>query len=524
MPATRPNDESTTVTLESLLAEMVNNERLARWPAPGYACRQSSSFDRRRTGPDQPDWFANNDHSQFDLVLEEGGRKQYVLLDVDGPGAIVRFWQTTNEKKAGRLRIFLDGAAEAAIEYPAYDLLSGPLDAGPALATAHPGYSRAGAGGNTLYLPIPYASHCRVTWEEADGGEISGPRYYAINYRTYAPGTRVETFSPAAMRRAGAELERVNRLLLAPEAFLGGQAVSLRRTLAPGGSGRVDLPAGPAAVRELRLRATLAGAGDIEQALRGLIVRLSFDGEQTAWCPASDFFGSGVGVNELRSWYRTVEGDGTMTCRWVMPYRSQGHLTLENLGALPVAVDLSVQIAPWAWDERSMHFHTNWRLDPDIKSPPHSDWNYVRIAGRGVYVGDTLALFNPLDTWYGEGNEKIWVDGESFPSHLGTGTEDYYNFSWAPKPVFQTPFANEVRIDRSMTQGHNVLTRTRNLDGIPFERSLQFDIEVIPWQEMHLLYAATTYWYGFAGATSSPEPMPEGATRPIPAIADPPAQ
>ncbi|MEI7837748.1 MAG: glycoside hydrolase family 172 protein [Planctomycetota bacterium] len=322
------------------------------------------------------------------------------------------------------------------------------------------------------------------------------------------------------MRSARAQLDRVNNLLLAPEAFAGGQAASLQRTIAPGDSGGVDLPAGPAAVRELQLRATLAGDGDLEQALRGLIVRLRFDGEQTAWCPASDFFGSGVGVNELRSWYRTVEADGTMTCRWVMPYRSAGQVTLENLGSLPVTVDLAARTAPWAWDERSMHFHTNWRLDPDIKSPPHSDWNYVRIAGRGVYVGDTLALFNPLDTWYGEGNEKIWVDGEGFPSHLGTGTEDYYNFSWAPKPVFQTPFANEVRIDRAMTQGHNVLTRTRNLDGIPFERSLQFDMEIIPWQEMHLLYAATTYWYGFPGVTSTPQAMPEGATRPIPALPD----
>jgi phage protein U len=45
--------------------------------------------------------------------------------------------------------------------------------------------------------------------------------------------------------------------------------------------------------------------------------------------------------------------------------------------------------------------------------------------GRRVYVGDTLTIMNPEEQWWGEGDEKIWVDGEDFPSLFGTGTEDY---------------------------------------------------------------------------------------------------
>ena len=492
---------------------MVDCASVARWPKPSYTCRQASSYDRRRKGPDQPDWFANNDCSQFDQVLERDGRRQYVLMDADGPGAVVRFWLTTNDKKSGFLRIYLDGAVKPVIEFPAYDLLSGSLDAGPALATAHPGYSRDGNGGNTLYLPIPYARHCLVTWEEADGGAIAGPRFYAINYRTYTAGAKVTTFSMEALREAAAILDRVNLDLMKPPAFTGGRDVKLDRAIGPGGNAFVDLPGGPAAVRELHVRVGAADAGALERAARALVLEMTCDGEATVWCPVSDFFGSGYGLNELKSWYRTVDKDGLMSCRWVMPYREGARLTLHNFGTSPVKVDLLVRTGPWTWDTRSMHFRANWHYEADMKTPPFVDWNYIRVKGRGIYVGDTLSLFNPVPTWYGEGNEKIWVDGESFPSHLGTGTEDYYNFSWAPKPVFQTPFASEVRIDEAMTQGHNVLTRSRNLDGIPFERSLQFDIELMPWQETHLTYAATTYWYAVPGAASNVHPMPEAATR-----------
>jgi hypothetical protein len=167
-----------------------------------------------------------------------------------------------------------------------------------------------------------------------------------------------------------------------------------------------------------------------------------------------------------------------------------------------------------------LYFHSAWHYEAGLTTPPPRDWNYIRIAGRGVYVGDTLALFNSVDTWYGEGDEKISVDGESFPSFLGTGTEDYYDFSFAPRGLMQTPFASQVRVDKPMTQGNNVLTRTRNLDGIPFSNSLNFDFELISSRPTRLTYAATTYWYAFPGASSNVQPQPEAAAASVPTLAD----
>ena len=163
-----------------------------------------------------------------------------------------------------------------------------------------------------------------------------------------------------------------------------------------------------------------------------------------------------------------------------------------------------------------MYFHTAWHHESGLGTPPPSDWNFIAIKGRGVYAGDSLALHNAVATWYGEGDEKIRVDGEAFPSHMGTGTEDYYNYSYAPKPVHHTPFANLVREDDRTTRGWNVMSRTRNLDGIPFGKSLRFDIELISWKPTTLSYEATTHWYAFPGATSNAKPQPEAAAGPLP--------
>ena len=503
------------VTLNSLLEEMTDFGAVARWPSPMFTTRQCSSYDRAEVAPDQPGWFANADFSQYIREEDHAGRKEKVMMDADGPGSIVRFWLTTTENKKGTLRIYLDGNPEPTFVFPAFDLLAGDLNLSGPLDQAHPGYNPTANGGNTLMLPIPYARHCKVTWEET--GE--GPRYYQIDYRTYTPDTAVETFTRPLLESARMLIDRVQKQLLAPPDSPSKRGVNFQKAIRAGRNATVTLPSGPAAIGQLAMQIDTAASTNLEQVLRSVILKIDFDGEPTVWCPVTDFFGSGVGVNPLQSWYRTVKKDGTMACRWTMPYAHSARITLANLGPQLVKVSLKAGIKDWSWDDRSLHFHTAWHYEAGLTTPPPRDWNFIRIAGRGVYVGDTLALFNAVDTWYGEGDEKIRVDHESLPSFLGTGTEDYYDFSFAPRGLMQTPFANQVRVDRPMTQGHNVLTRTRNLDGIPFSQALDFDFELISWKPTTLTYAATTYWYAFPGATANVPPQSAAATAPVPSLA-----
>ncbi len=80
---------------------------------------------------------------------------------------------------------FISTAMDApALTFKSFDLLQGGLDIPEPLLQAHPGYNP-DSGGTNLYLPIPYAKHCKITWEE---GPREGARYYQVDYRTYAPG------------------------------------------------------------------------------------------------------------------------------------------------------------------------------------------------------------------------------------------------------------------------------------------------------------------------------------------------
>jgi len=281
----------------------------------------------------------------------------------------------------------------------------------------------------------------------------------------------------------------------------------------------VKLPPGPRAIRSLTVKLEV-GEVELAQALRTTVLSISFDGEETVWCPVGDFFGSGAGLAPSRDWWRTVREDGSLSCRWVMPYERSIDVRVLNFGKSQVRAELSFEVLDeWKWDDRSMHFWATWRQQNPIHTRPMHDWNYVEVAGQGVYAGDNLHVANPNEIWWGEGDEKVWVDGEDFPSHFGTGTEDYYGYAWGSPELFFAPFHSQPRCDGPGVYGHTLLSRLRDLDGIPFEKSLKFDIEVWHWRECDEGYAATTYFYAVPGATTNRPPSPEEAAR---GLLDPP--
>jgi hypothetical protein len=133
-----------------------------------------------------------------------------------------------------------------------------------------------------------------------------------------------------------------------------------------------------------------------------------------------------------------------------------------------------------------------------------------------VYVGDTLAVHNGCSKWWGEGDEKIWVDDDKFPSIFGTGTEDYYGYSYGDRGTFfEAPFHAEPRWDGNHRPGHVTNTRTRSLDAIPFHHRLNMNMEIWHWEATAMAFAATTYWYARPGAICNRKPEVEQARRPI---------
>jgi len=516
--------EERQITLETLLKEMIDRDAVARWPDPPYKCMHASSYDRHSKTPDDPaGWFANHDWSQFVRSEVNNGRVEWVLMDAEGPGAIVRqWWGGKMPPKGAVLRFYFDGAEEPAIEGYPHDILAGGALAPKPLSMEYAKAPPGSPGGMNLYLPIPYAKRCKVTYSEPDAKDPAKPpnwRWYNMEYRTYPAGTKVKTFTMAELKALGPKVAQVCEKLddWRPENIEGKNA-RLNDYLEPGKEVSVDLPAGPAAVCQLRMSVCSGdreSVNDILEGMRSTIIRMTFDGKETVWCPVGHFSGSGVGLNQLISWYRRVWSCGSMYSYWVMPYQNSARITFLNLGKQKVTVWATAKVDDWKWDTRSMHFHAAWRQERGIPTRPYRDWNYVTVTGKGVYMGDTLAVFNPVRDWWGEGDEKIWVDGESFPSHFGTGSEDYYGYSWGNTTLFNTPFCNQPRCDGPGNAGHTTNTRTRILDAIPFEKSIKVDMEIWHWKDVRVDYAAATYWYALPGAASNRTPQPEEAVAPI---------
>jgi len=123
-PPERPDQ----IGVGALLGEMVDLVRLTKLPDPPYVAHLASSYDRRSLSPGDPlGWFANDDwvsrtNPNYVRVEEISGRHEYVLLDVPGPGAVVRIWSAT---PTGTLRLYVDGDPKPALEGRMVDLLSG---------------------------------------------------------------------------------------------------------------------------------------------------------------------------------------------------------------------------------------------------------------------------------------------------------------------------------------------------------------------------------------------------------------
>jgi hypothetical protein len=510
------------ITFESLLNEMVDRESIARFPEPSYTCRQFSSYDRDSVGPDKEGWFANWDRSQFVRVEDNNGRKEYVLMDAEGAGAVVRFWGTWHGPAGGKfsngiMRIYLDGKSEPAVEGLIRDIISGGKLVGAPLSQGVSPQTNIERQGHNLYLPIPYANGCKITYESdkiTDFGAKEGEAlYYQINYRTYEEGTKVESFSIDVLERAKPLVEKVQEQLTNRSRGIptGTTAEKLSARLGPGEKKQIALK-GPAAIRELSF--TLK-ADDIEQALRSMVVDIEFDGEKTVWCPAGDFFGTGHKINKYSSWYTQVGEDGRLSCWWVMPFRKDAKVTLRNVcKKQTVSIEGGqIVLGKWDWDEQSMYFHADWRNYPAVDTQGDKDMtgnrafdvNYIKVAGKGVYAGDTLTVFNGIAAWWGEGDEKIFVDGEKFPSHIGTGTEDYYGYAWCRPEYFEAPFHAQPNGGGNLAGGFSVNSRYRSLDAIPFSHSLKFDMELWHWGDTKINYAPATFWYALGDAESNTE-------------------
>lgn len=504
------------ITFNALLKEMGTRECLTYYPENDFHHRQFSSYNRKSVAPGQDGWFENFDMSHFLRVEENSGRREFVMFDADGPGAIVRWWMTFYKAQYGTLRIYLDHDTIPAIEGAPNEILSGKALADYPFAASVQDGAPIGEEGrdydHNLYLPIPFSQHCKITYEcdeiikrfEFKGIPVENGYYwpdvfYNIGYRAYNENTRIKTFTTNALKKAAPLIERTGKTLMDGKKLSAIQK-DFEKTLTAGDSLTISLNYIDHAVNHLSVRLE---AEDVAQALRSTVLQIAFDDMTTVWVPAGEFFGSGYNLNTHKAWMNARDDNGLMESFWVMPFREKCVITFINYGSETVNITGAAGLDPYAWKENSMYFAASWHeyfhvKTRDDQGMPYLDLNFIDIQGKGVYVGDQVTLYNNSWMWWGEGDEKIFVDGEAFPSSFGTGTEDYYGYSFARQESFSHPFVAQPAGIGNMARGLTVNLRQRALDAIPFRSSISANMELWHWDTTCLNFALTSYYYIFA--------------------------
>ncbi|UCD29955.1 MAG: DUF2961 domain-containing protein, partial [Planctomycetota bacterium] len=532
------------ITTGSLINEMTDMHRLTYFPQPAYKTVQFSSYDRRSTLPGGPDWFANSDGfgkepiPNFEAVIREpsqNGIGEYLICDVKGPGAIVRTWTAAIN---GTIHMCLDGVDQPVWQGSATDFFLKPYDnytkdAGIDNSILHGTFYQRDAA----YCPIPFAKNCRIVWT----GNLKKLHFYHIQIRLYESSADVTTFKPSDLKTNENTIRRVAKVLKSPD--------SAWKYSSPKSPIPIDatVPArqmsqsilelkGPQAIECLTLKVS---APDLDRALRQTVLNITFDGHPwgQVQAPIGDFFGAAPGINPYDTIPFTVKTDGTMTCRYVMPFAKSCKIVIDNYDKYTVRITGSILTTDYQWNPNtSMHFRAKWRVDHDLvgSNTAVQDLPYLIANGKGIYVGSTVMLLNPCrvpsshGNWWGEGDEKIFVDDDIRPSTFGTGSEDYYNYSWSMSDIFYYPYCGQPRNDGPGNRGFVTNFRWHILDPLPFKQRIAFYMELYTHTETPgISYARIGYHYGIPGLTDDHVTvtredlrhleLPEG-WRPVPAL------
>lgn len=496
------------VDVRSLLQEMPDLFRLTRRANPSYTTSQASSYDRASKNP-QTEWFANNDWGQFLRVEEVGGRKEYVMAELKGPGAVVRIWSAN---PVGVVRFYFDGQSSPAFVANLGDLLNGKV------APFGSPYAYMAARGTNLYFPFPYAKSLKITVDDSAGENVKR-LYYHVNYRTYPGGTQVKTFSREQLGDVMDLIQQTAKRLRDPEppAMIAREQAG-RTTLLPKQPVEILRGSGNAAVAELRIRLKSSQPAPedvawddpraLQQVTRHVRIVAEFDGERCIDAPVADFFGQVAGLAPFATLPLETTADGWMVCRFMMPWGKSASIRLENLGTAIVSAEFDYKVAHYRWGSESMHFHAQWASDTTFTRPMR-DMEFLKVQGEGRFVGASLHIANPVPTWWGEGDEKVFVDGEAFPSTFGTGTEDYFGYAWGSPQLFQEAYHAQPRCDGPGTQGHSTVMRFHVFDDIPYKKSIQFDIELWHWAEVEVEFDRMAYWYARPGGSQARQTDPK---------------
>jgi hypothetical protein len=508
-----------TLTYKDLTHRLTDLERLSVTPAEGEKTIEASSYDRKSqydAAQDKYlDWGANGDGEGF--IRTEGDSQ--VLAEMKGPGCIWRTWSAASGE--GDLKIYIDGAEKPVVAMPfTHFFKNGPFDKWSTLV-CYGLRTDAWEPGSNCYIPIPFQKSCKITGALGDGknGPTSWGKYFQFTYTQYPAGTKMPTFEWPLSPEESAALDEANAVLAKcgddPASARTGQQTDKKEiTVADSTPVTVADVKGEQAITGLKVKLDLPADQEAQRILlRQLTVRITWDDEKTpaVWSPLGDFFGFIGGARAYKTLPVGMADDGTFYCYWYMPFASHAKIEVGNDSGKPVKMSWEVTHAPLDQPIAQLtRFHAKWHRDaflPERKDRA-PDWTLLKTEGKGRYVGVMLHVWNPFGGWWGEGDEKFFVDGEKFPSLFGTGSEDFFGYAWCAPGYFWRAYHAQPLNQANV--GHEDDIRWQITDNVPFQNSFEGCIEkyfpnegsVEPYKRWDL-YAAEAFWYLAPGGTDA---------------------
>lgn len=285
--------------------------------------------------------------------------------------------------------------------------------------------------------------------------------------------------------------------------------------------------------------ADIGGSGAVQSmwfggnVTRNSILRIYWDDQEqpSVECPLCDFFaipwvkfgeggtsGPMVRVNSLPV---SVNPNRALNCFWPMPFRKRCRITFQNIDPhRPSTTFYQINYTLTDVPEDCAYFHAQFRrTNPVPYGEPYTIVDGIR--GQGHYVGTAMGVGVNNEGWWGEGEIKFYMDGDTeYPTVCGTGTEDYFggSYNWdvdGQYVEYSTPFLGMHQVLRPdgtyRSQHRHAMYRWHIMDPVRFENDLRVTIQALGWRSEGRYYpgqhdmCSVAYWY----QTLPTAPFPE---------------
>ena len=243
-----------------------------------------------------------------------------------------------------------------------------------------------------------------------------------------------------------------------------------------------------------------------------MLLRIYWDGDErpAVEAPVGDFFANSFGKrSSVTSLPVIVEDADSYNCYWHMPFRKSARVEIVNQSEKQIS--LLYYNIDWIKKDKlakdTPYFYAQYRQE--YPAQHGKDYVVLETTGKGHFVGTVMSVRTRSPSWFGEGDEKIYIDGEAKASIWGTGTEDYFLSAWGLQttstPYFGVPYFDQWGI----VGGHTSAYRWHVTDPIVFKKGIKVTFEhfgwIAPdenpnnkatsWNEREDDYASVAFWY-----------------------------